>query len=59
MRSAWVPVPPLTVVCSYVKLLHVRGLSQCIVGEEDAHWCDMVKSHEALSLFQQFEARHR
>ncbi len=52
-------MPPLTVVCSYVKLLHVRGLSQCIVGEEDAHWCDMVKSHEALSLFQQFEARHR
>jgi hypothetical protein len=46
-------------VCRYVKLLHVRGLSQCIVGDVDAHWCDVVKSHEALSLFQQFEARHR
>ena len=45
--------------CRYVELLHVRGLSQCIVGEEDAHWCDVVKSYEALSLFQQFESRHR
>ena len=45
--------------CRYVELLHVCGLSQCIVGEEDAHWCDVVKSYEALSLFQQFESRHR
>jgi hypothetical protein len=45
--------------CRYVKLLHVRGLSQCLVGEEDANWCDVVKSPEALSVFQLFESRHR